>query len=193
MTSPDRGPPLILVAEDEPLASMALRAQLEALGFHVLGPARNGDQAVMLGSCYPVDVALFDYRMPARSGLEAAYDIFEIAPTPVVLLTGFGARDLPEPIPSPPVFGLLSKPVDLADLDAGIGEARAAFRLWSERTGRDDVARALEERATIGRAVDRLADGPRKAAAAGRFLQQARDAGQTPIALARSILAQSSR
>lgn len=181
-------PPLILVAEDEPLASMALRAQIEALGFRVLGPARNGDQAVILGSCYPVDVALLDFRMPTRSGLEAAYDIFEIAPTPAVLLTGMGASDLPEPIPMPPIFGLLSKPVDLADLDAGIAHARDAFSQWVEQRGGANITDALEARATIGRAVDTIADGPRKADAARQFLEQARDRGESPLALARSIL-----
>lgn len=186
----DAEPPLVLIAEDDPLASMALRAQLEALSFRVLGPARDGVQAVALGRCYPADLALFDLRMPGRSGIEAAFDLFEAAPTPVVLLTGSGSADLPEPVPLPPIFGVLSKPADLADLGTGLGDALARFRGWVERERRSDVRHAREQRILIGRAVDRLAEGPRKADASLRFLERVREEGTDPVDLACSILAE---
>jgi CheY-like chemotaxis protein len=186
MTS-TREPPLVLVAEDDPLASMAIRAQIEALGLRVLGPARNGYQAVALGNCFPVDVALFDYVMPGRTGLEAAYDLFESAPTPVVILTGLGAADLPQTTPLPPVFGFLSKPIELADLETAIHEARDRFHRWVEDNGYPWEDQR-EDRATIGRAVVHSADGRRPAEAARLFIDRARKLGTTPLALARSVL-----
>ena len=69
MTPSHDDPPTVLIAEDEPLASMALRAQLEALDYRVIATARDGDEAVLLGTCLPVDLGLFDLR----TGLTRAY------------------------------------------------------------------------------------------------------------------------
>ncbi|MFW5951679.1 MAG: response regulator [Gemmatimonadota bacterium] len=178
---------LALVAEDEPLASMALRAQLEALQFRVLGPARNGHEAVHLGACHPVDVALFDVLMPGLSGLDAAIHLFDQAPTPVVLLTGVGAADLPDPIPEPPIFGVLTKPVDLAELGAALSTARDRFLQWA-RERHLDVHADHARRDTLARAIHRTAPTRRPAAAAAEFLDLARDQGRSPLALARSLL-----
>jgi two-component system, response regulator PdtaR len=183
------------VAEDEPLASMAIRAQLEALDFRVLGPARNGDEAVALGACFPVDVALFDMRMPGRTGLQAALDLFELAPTPVVLLTGVGTSDLPHPVPEPPIFAVLSKPVDLQDIRTALDTALSGFRHW---TGEESPhphphphrhEAQTGRRATLSRAVTVLAAGGRPATAAARILERARDEGRTPADIADEILA----
>ncbi len=186
--SADPADRLVLVAEDEPLASMALRAQLEALEYQVLGPARDGDEAVALGACYPVDVALFDVRMPRRSGLQAAIDLFDLAPTPVVLLSGVGAADLPDPLPRPPIFAMITKPASLDDIAAALDLARARFDRWLDEDADTDVALDRDRRATIGRAVDQLADGSRTAAAAAHILDRARHENCAPVDIARDIL-----
>lgn len=181
--------PLVLLAEDEPLASMALRAQLEALDFRVLGPARDGNEAVALGACFPIDVGLFDVRMPLRSGIQAAIDLFEIAPTPVVLLTGVGTADLPDPLPRPPIFEVLSKPIDLKHLGGGLDTALDRFHDWSRnRQLRYSSGNGRDERALIARAVESLTDPDRPAVVAARLLQRARDEGRTIDSLAREIL-----
>lgn len=180
----------ILIAEDEPLASMALRAQLEALDYRVLGTARDGSEAVLLGTCFPIDIGLFDLRMPAMNGLDAAHELFRIAPTPVVLLTGFGPADLPDPIPLPPIFATLSKPVGLGDLNTGLSRAYSAFIDWYETE--DDrahrVRRSRDDRTLIGRAVDRLAADSSTLTAAARIVQRARDRGRPLVDVARDIL-----
>ena len=181
--------PLVLVAEDEPIASMALRAQLEALGYGVLGPARNGNDAVALGTCFPVEIALLDVRMPGRTGLEAARDLFDAAPTPVVLLTGFSGADLPDPIPKPPVFALLTKPIGLTELMEGIDTARAAFTRWCEgEPARQEAAdEALRRRKLIQRAIERQ-PGPADAAAT-RILRAAAEEDRSPVEIATDLLA----
>lgn len=183
----NQAPAVILLAEDEPLASMALRAQIEALGHDVVGVARDGHEAVVLGRCVPADLAIFDMNMPGRSGLDAAADLFADAPTPVLLLTGFGAADLPDPLPRPPIFAILTKPVGLAELQDGIAAARAAFTQWTRREDRDaEVRQAREERRMIASALE--SDAAISAGAARTFLQRARDEGTEPAALARRIL-----
>lgn len=182
--------PLVLLAEDEPLASMALRAQLEALDYRVLGPARDGDEAIALGACFPVDVGIFDLRMPVKSGIEAAAELFEIAPTPVVLLTGVGISDLPDPLPRPPIFEVLNKPVGLHELGVGIEAALARFQGWSRNR---DVQSALgadhrETRVLIGRAIDSLGSDRRPATSAVRLLQRAREEDRGLADIAREIL-----
>lgn len=187
MTGPARR--VVLVAEDEPLASMALRAQLEALDLEVLGPARDGDEAVALGACFPVDAALFDFRMPRRSGLEAARELFDLAPTPVVLLTGVGSYDLPDPLPRPPIFEIVGKPAGLGDLRQAIDVALDRFHHWIAETGSaDDVARSRADREVIGRAVRARANGRIPDTAVG-LLQDARNDPRALLDIARDILA----
>ena len=183
--------PLVLLAEDEPLASMALRAQLEALDYRVIGPARNGDEAVALGACHPVDLGLFDLRMPGRSGIQAAVDLFDLAPTPIVLLTGVGSYDLPDPLPRPPIFEVLSKPVGLEELGRGLHTALTRFEGWTRNRdlhpGLGNGAR--HDRALVGRAVAALtASGDRQATVAARLLTRAREEDRTLADLAREIL-----
>lgn len=183
--------PSVLIAEDEPLARMALRAQVEALGYTVVAVARDGAEAIALGRCLPADVAVFDMKMPARTGIDAAVELFQDAPTPVVLLTGFGAADLPSPLPTPPIFAVLTKPIGLVDLRGGLDGARAAFGEWMD----EDPARASrvrqmrEERRLIQRAILRQEDdASSRAEAAARLLDRARSEGTPPLDFARRIL-----
>jgi two-component system, response regulator PdtaR len=166
---------MVLVAEDEPLASLALRAQLEALGYHVVGPARDGVEAVALGACFPVEIALFDFGMPRQNGLDAARALFDLAPTPVVLLSGFDAASLPEPIPRPPIFASLTKPADLADLGGALAAASRAFAHWMAAQPEREtlVLRTRRDRSTIARAVSHLARGTPPAPVAERLCSQA--------------------
>jgi two-component system, response regulator PdtaR len=181
---------VVLLAEDEPLASLALRAQLEALGYQVVGPARDGDEAVALGACFPAELALFDFRMPRRNGLEAARALFDLAPTPVVLLSGFDSANLPEPIPRPPVFASLTKPADLADLRSALTTAADRFDHWiTAQPERETIIRqGRAERATIAQAVSRLAGDGAIAHAAQRLLDRAARENRSLVDIARETL-----
>lgn len=182
--------PLVLIAEDEPLASMALRAQLQALDYRVLGPAHNGHEALALGSCFPVDIAVFDYRMPGLTGLEAGQALFQRSPTPVVLLTGFDIINLPERIPKPPVFAAVTKPLDLGELRSALELAATEFGRWADaEPERHDLLRARrDERTTIARAVAALAQDGAPAPAAARLLEQADREDRPLIDVARDLL-----
>lgn len=182
--------PAVLIAEDEPIASMALRAQLEALDYTVVAAARDGAEALAIGRCFPLDLAVLDQLMPRLLGLEAAVELFRDAPTPVLLLTGFSGGDLPDPVPRPPVFATLTKPVGLADLRAGLDQTSAGFRQWVE--GDPDADRAVrqsrDDRTLIGRAVRRMAGEGSLADAAAAFLERARQEGRSAVELARDLV-----
>lgn len=183
---------LILVAEDEPLASMALRAQLEALGYEVLGPARDGDEAVALGACFPIDIALFDFRMPRRNGLDAAMALFDVAPVPVILLSGFDAANLPDRIPRPPIFASVTKPADLNDLRKATAAALEGFHLWlnAEPARQQRVLELRAERALIASAIASLDHDHDRgvATAATHLLDAAARQNRRPLDVAREIL-----
>jgi two-component system, response regulator PdtaR len=183
---------LILVAEDEPLASMALRAQLEVLDYEVLGPARDGDEAVALGTCFPIDIALLDFQMPRRNGLDAARALFDVAPVPVILLSGFDAAHLPDRIPRPPIFASVTKPADLNDLRKALDTAIEGFDHWlNAEPRRQQVVRDLRaERALIATAIAALDPDRGAATAATQLLDSAARQNRRPVDLAREILGQ---
>lgn len=180
---------VILIAEDDPLASMALQAQVEALGHTVAGVARDGGEAAAMTRCLPADLAIFDMKMPRRTGIDVAVEIFPAAPTPVLLLTGFGAADLPDPVPEPPIFALLTKPIGLTELRQGIDRALARFQQWLVTEDTEQRVRdSRDERRDIQRVLARTAGDQPTAAAAARFIERAEAEHVSPAELARRIL-----
>lgn len=66
----------VLLADDLPLARVALRTTLEsAEGFEAVGEARNGEEAVALAREIEADVILMDLKMPVLDGLDATRQI----------------------------------------------------------------------------------------------------------------------
>ena len=84
----------VLIAEDETLIRMDLRAGLEAHGLEVCGEARDGNEAVELARRMRPDVVVLDVRMPGLDGLEAARRIQAARPTPLLLLTAYDDPEL---------------------------------------------------------------------------------------------------
>ena len=84
----------VLIAEDETLIRLDLRAGLEAHGLEVCGEARDGQEAVELAQRMRPDVIVLDVRMPGLDGLEAARQIRAARPTPILLLTAYDDPEL---------------------------------------------------------------------------------------------------
>lgn len=143
----------ILLADDESLNALALRAQLEVLDHLVVASARNGLEAVELARSTPFDLAILDIQMPGLSGIDAATEIVKERPVPIILLTGHSDPESLERMTSAPVFHFLSKPVSLEDLIPAIAIARSRFEEWQRyRAGRDSQAPAPEDGSIIERA-----------------------------------------
>lgn len=148
----------VLVADDEALTRMGLRAMLRAMGHSVVGPAIDGIAALRLACETHPDLALLDIKMPGLDGLAVAQAIAERCPLPVVMLSAYSERELVErAAATATVQAYLVKPVREADLGPVLDLAASRFAEWSalqaEAAGRQQ---ALEDRDLVARAKGRL-------------------------------------
>ncbi len=143
----------ILVAEDETIIRLDLRALLERAGFEVCAEARDGEEAVALARELTPDVAIMDVKMPKLDGIEAARRILNERPIPIVILTAYGQDELVQRAAEAGVFGYLVKPFREQDLLPAIRTARARHEeLAALREEAESLAEALTARKAIERA-----------------------------------------
>lgn len=114
---PDDATPLdgrhILVIEDEFLIAEDLRESLEALGAVVIGPAATTDHALaLIGSAQRLDGATVDVTLRGERSDRVAAALTD-RKIPFVLLTGYGAEDLPQHMRDAP---RCQKPFDLTEV-----------------------------------------------------------------------------
>jgi AmiR/NasT family two-component response regulator len=143
----------VLIAEDETIIRLDLRALLERNGFDVCGEAKDGEEAVDIARRERPDVAILDVKMPRLDGIEAARRILDERPIPIVMLTAYGHRELVSRAVEAGVFGYLVKPFREADLVPAIQTARARHEeLQALRDEAESLAEALAARKAIERA-----------------------------------------
>jgi two-component system, response regulator PdtaR len=143
----------ILVAEDETIIRLDLRALLERAGFDVVAEARDGQEAVELARVHAPDLAIMDVKMPRLDGIEAARRILDERPIPIVMLTAYGQDELVHRAVEAGVFGYLVKPFREQDLLPAIQAARARHEeLQALREEAESLADALAARKAIERA-----------------------------------------
>jgi response regulator NasT len=143
----------ILVAEDETIIRLDLRALLEKAGFDVCGEARDGLEAVELARELGPDLAVMDVKMPRLDGIEAARRILDERPIPIVMVTAYGQQEIVSRAVEAGVFGYLVKPFREQDLLPAIQTARARHHeLEALRAEAESLADALEARKGIERA-----------------------------------------
>ena len=143
----------ILVAEDETIIRLDLRALLEQAGFAVCGEARDGIEAVELARKLEPDLAVMDVKMPRLDGIEAARRILEERPIPIVMVTAYDQDEIVSRAVEAGVFGYLVKPFREQDLLPAIQTARARHdELQALRAEAESLADALAARKAIERA-----------------------------------------
>jgi response regulator NasT len=143
----------ILIADDESIRLMSLRAQLGALGHQVVAEALTGEEAVLLAERHRPDMAILDIRMPVTDGIEAAERITRARPIPIILLTAYSETELVERAAQANISAYLMKPVAEEDLLPAITLALARFREFQAlRQEVDDLREALEARKIIEKA-----------------------------------------
>ena len=149
----------VLIADDESIIRMGLRAILSELG-HTVYSAADGVEAVTLAYREQPDIALLDVRMPFRDGLDAAAEIVKNRPIPILILTAYNESTLLDRAASIPVQGYLIKPVKRDDLIAAMRLATATFadrRHLVEKV--DELQEKLTARKLIARAKGFLMQG----------------------------------
>lgn len=84
----------VLVVEDEPLISMMVEDSIELLGFEVVGPVAQHDEAMAMATAGGFDCAILDVNI--RGG--DSYDVAELLHSrgcPFVLATGYSDWSIP--------------------------------------------------------------------------------------------------
>ena len=94
LSCPERAMPSILVVDDHPTARRTIRSLLAGHHISVCGEAVDGEEAIAKVRKLRPDIVLLDINMPVMNGIQAAYEVRQIAPsTKVIFLT---IHDAPE-------------------------------------------------------------------------------------------------
>jgi len=182
----------ILVAEDETIIRLDLRALLEKAGFEVCAEAHDGEQAVQLARSEKPDLALLDVKMPKLDGIDAARTILDERPIPIVMVTAYGEQELVSRAVEAGVFGYLVKPFRETDLLPAIETARARHAELVELRGEaDSLAEALAARKAIERAKGLLMnrEGLSEEAAYARLRKASQVSGRPLRVVAEALIA----
>ncbi len=143
----------VLIADDESIRLLSLRAQLAALGHKVVAEASTGSEAVALAAEVQPDLAILDIKMPLVDGIEAAEQITQDRPIPIILLTAYSEAQLVERAIQANIAAYLMKPVSEEDLLPAIRLALSRFKQFQAlRQEVADLREALEARKLIERA-----------------------------------------
>jgi response regulator NasT len=144
-------PKRILVADDEHLVAVGLIAALKDLGYKVLGPASDGEQAIKQCRSDRPDLAILDIRMPGIDGLAAAETIYNELQIPVVMLSAYSDPEYVSSGNRIGVFGYLTKPVSRDQLRVGLEVAWSRYLRQSELSEEVD---SLKERLTQRKVIE---------------------------------------
>ena len=165
---------------------------LERAGFEVVAEARDGREAVALAAEHRPDLAVMDVKMPELDGIEAAREMLEQRPIPIVMLTAFSEAALVGRAVDAGVFGYLVKPFRESDLLPAIEAARARHaELQALRDEAGSLRDALEARKLIERAKGLLMekDGLSEGEAFARLRGASQQTGRPLRDVAEAILA----
>ena len=118
----------ILLVEDDSSQLKVVKALIEDRGLNVAGTSDNGVDAVRLCCELTPDIVLMDVSIPGKDGIEAACEINECCPTPVVLVTGNDDDETIKRAVDAGVMAYLVKPVKGEELYAAIELASSKFK-----------------------------------------------------------------
>ena len=114
----------VFIVEDEPMLRFFYTQILEEYGFEVVGPAKNGHEAVSMFKKFEEkpSVILMDHRMPIKNGIDAFKEILKIDNHAIVI---FASADtsIKEEALSLGAFSFKQKPFNIDYLISNITKA----------------------------------------------------------------------
>lgn len=111
----------ILIVEDEFAVAMELEDHLEALGYTVVDHVMTGADAVDHATSMELDLILMDVRLDGpMDGVEAAHQIRESHPLPVVFVTAYSDDETLQRATETTPYGYVVKPFDERELYATV-------------------------------------------------------------------------
>src|SRR6185436_18473062 len=143
----------VLIADDDAVIRMDLKAMLEDLGHEVVGEADNGESACYMARSLKPDLIILDVMMPKMNGLEAAAAINGERLAPVLMLTAYSEAPMIEEATRAGLLAYLVKPFRKQELQPAIEIAMARYRELSALEGElDSLQDQIETRRLVGRA-----------------------------------------
>ncbi|MBI3410331.1 MAG: response regulator [Planctomycetes bacterium] len=143
----------IAVADDEPDMRDYFKKILPRLGFRVVAVAENGCELVELCRKTNPDLAITDIKMPELDGIDAAMQIYQDKPIPVILVSAYSDAELIKRAEADHVMGYLVKPIKQSDLVPAIALAMHRFEQFQAlRQEAADMRKALADRKVIEQA-----------------------------------------
>jgi nitrogen regulation protein NR(I) len=124
--------PKILLIEDDPGITAALKKELQAEGYSVAATLR-GDDGLAQAREQHCDVVLTDLKLPGLSGLELVGQLHAAKPKlPIIMMTAFGTTETAIEATKLGAYDYLLKPLDMGELLDLLSKAVASGRLMSE-------------------------------------------------------------
>lgn len=114
----------VLIVDDEQLARQRLRKLLSGTnGYHIVGEAETGEDALRKTQAAQPDVVLMDIRMPGMDGIEAASYISRMDKPPAIIFTTAYSEHALKAFETHAIDYLL-KPIKQSRLEAALDAAK---------------------------------------------------------------------
>jgi len=148
----------ILVVEDEIIVAMELKHQLESMGYHVVGIAATGEEAIEVALEKNPDVILMDIMLKGdMDGIEAAKKINTHQDTHIIYTTAYSDEEILKKAKLTEPHGYILKPLNNSEINANI--QMAIYKDESEKkngklaNGVTAIIPAYNEQVSIGSIV----------------------------------------
>lgn len=143
----------IAIADDESALLTVLQEICTELGYHVVGTALNGSEAVDLVRRTQPNVLLLDFHMPVLDGIEATRQIVALGTTAVVLMTADTDPQLARQAMDLGACGYMRKPFETSQVAAITETAWHRYQTVGELQKKNrELDEALETRKVIEKA-----------------------------------------
>ena len=181
----------IAVADDEPDMRDYFKRMLPRLGHEVVALAENGRELVEHCRDLKPDLVITDIRMPEMDGIDAAAELANDDPVPVILVSAYHDPELIERAENDHILAYLVKPIKQADLEPAIAIVMRRFEQFQAlRAQANDLRQALDDRKLVERAKGILMrhTGLGEEEAFRRLQKLASDKNQKLVEIARTVL-----
>lgn len=143
----------LAIIDDDVSERIVLKGFAGESGFNVVAEGANGEEAIEICRSKAPDLIIMDVKMPIKDGIEAAYDINRLCPTPVVLLTARNDEETIRRAAEAGVMAYLMKPVRQEELVPAIELAFLRFLEFKMlRKENSELKSALQARKTLEKA-----------------------------------------
>lgn len=143
----------IAIIDDSASERLVLRGFIEDAGLSLVAAGTDGSEALDICRKNDPDILIMDVKMPGKDGIEAAAEINNSCPKPIVLLTASDDEETVRRAAEAGVMAYLMKPLRAEELCPAIELAISRFNEFQTlRKENADLKKALEARKSIEKA-----------------------------------------